>query len=305
MNVIATFAERDHIIGASVLYNSLLKNGFTGKFVIGVRNLEEFPKRIYEKYKELKLMDLDVEFRCIDTDLHFANYKPRFMLDLIDEFSELDKIIYIDPDIVVNCPFSWMSTWADHGPVLCADVNSSMPTHHPTRYEWMSKIGFSAVRSLDAYFNSGFLALSRKDREFAVLWDALIRQYGSCDNPVDGKGDIGNWRVGGRWKPFFSPNQDTLNVAAMMWEREIVTLGPDAMGFIDGITLIPHAIGKDKPWRCNYIIKSIKGYRPRRVDKLFWEYSSSPIDFIGNCKCNQKRLELKISSLIARFISAG
>ena len=63
----------------------------------------------------------------------------------------------------------------------------------------------------------------------------------------------------------------------MIYEKSIVTLGPDAMGFVEGgVRLIPHAIGKNKPWRRRYILDAIKGKPVRLVDIIFWKYSCYP-----------------------------
>ena len=68
------------------------------------------------------------------------------------------------------------------------------------------------------------MSLRREDMGYLELWNKLINQYGSTNNPIDGKGDIGNWRKGGRWLPFMSTDQDTLNIALMAWEGSITAL---------------------------------------------------------------------------------
>ncbi|QNI97118.1 hypothetical protein SynRS9902_01225 [Synechococcus sp. RS9902] len=168
---------------------------------------------------------------------------------------------------------------------------------------WLEMTGCLAKRDLEIYFNSGFLSINYSDLDFLDLWIDLIDKYGANDVAINGKGDISDWRIGGRWNSIFSPNQDTLNMALMLFEKSIVTLGPDAMGFVEGgVRLIPHAIGKNKPWRRNFIADAFKGKPVRLVDILFWRYANYPCPAFKKGKCSYKRIELKLSKLISRII---
>jgi hypothetical protein len=160
--------------------------------------------------------------------------------------------------------------------------------------------GFDIKHHLDLYYNSGFLSLRREDRRFLQLWESLITQYGSTDNPIDGNGELGNWRKGGRWLPFMTPDQDTLNIALMAWAGPITTLGPDAMGFV-GAALMPHAIGTPKPWQKHFTFNALQGKPPRQVDKLYWSYANSHLHTHGFTLTTLKRLSISIASFIGRF----
>ena len=163
--------------------------------------------------------------------------------------------------------------------------------------------GCQAKRDLEIYFNGGFLSVNRLDLDFLDLWIDLIDKYGANDVTMNGKGDISDWRTGGRWNSIFSPNQDTLNIALMLFDKSIVTLGPDAMGFVEGgVRLLPHAIGKNKPWRRNFISDAFRGKPVRLVDTLFWRYASYPCPAFKKNKCGYKKFELKTSKLISRII---
>jgi len=131
------------------------------------------------------------------------------------------------------------------------------------------------------------------------LWQDLIEHWGGSDNPLDGRGDIGQWRQGGRWLPFMTPDQDTLNITVMVWPGSITTLGPDVMGFAS-LGEIPHAIGTNKPWRRNYISKALRAKPPRYADNVFWSYADKPAEAFARQHITAKRLRLRIASMINR-----
>jgi len=295
-----TLAERDFLYGAAVLLNSLVRNQFSGRFIIGVRPDARLPKDVVEALERAHITGVEVELRRIDTTYHFTNYKAEFLLEVSQQFSNCLKLTYMDPDIVVCCPFEWIDTWSDGGPAVCGDVNWMMPADHPTRREWLAISGLSAQRRLDVFFNGGFLSVRREDLGFVKLWSDLIEKFGGRDNSLEGKGDIADWRHGGRWLPFFSPNQDTLNLAAMTWAGRLTTLGPDVMGFL-GLGLLPHAVGADKPWRKNYLTQALAGRPPTQADKAFWDYARTPVPVVSRSKATVRQLALQAASFIGRF----
>ena len=178
-----------------------------------------------------------------------------------------------------------------------------MPANHPSRLRWLEIGNYASQRNLEVYFNSGFLSVKQSDLNFLDLWIKLIDKYGNMDVPMDGKGDISDWRIGGRWNNIFSPNQDTLNIALMLFEKSIVTLGPDAMDFVEGgVRLIPHAIGKNKPWRRRFVAEAIMGKPTRLVDILFWKYATYPCPAFKKTTKKYKKIGIKISQLISRII---
>ncbi len=296
MHYVVTLAEGDFLEGACVLFNSLAQNGFDGCLVIGYRDLNAFPPTAFRSLRQSN----KVLWCKLDTPLHFTNYKPDFMRKVLGDYDDCSAITYLDPDIVVNCPFSWFSGWCEGGPAVCADVNWWMPAQHPTRREWVSLTGLAVHNQLDLYFNGGFLSIRRQDAGFLELWQQIIRRFGDLDNPLDSKGDIGVWRQGGRWLPFFTPDQDALNVALMAWDGPITSLGPDVMGF-DGPALLPHAIGSAKPWRVNYLRRAFLGQPPRLVDKLYWYHANQPIQSTSKLACCFHSISLKIASVVGRF----
>jgi hypothetical protein len=301
MHAILTLVERDFICGGAVLINSLLANGYTGRIYIGYRETIGMPPKLLEQFKKWRSGDVEIDWIKIEGDKHFANCKPDAMLSVFEVDHSIEKVTYLDPDIVVECPWGWMDTWSDGGPVVCADVNWMMPASHPTRREWIEKAGLKVANSLDFYFNSGFLSLHRNDAGFASLWKDLTDTVGGESNSLSGKGDISEWRKGGRWISFFSPNQDTLNATAMAWPRPVVAFGPDAMGFWPGIRTMAHAVGGKKPWRRGYFMDALRGRPPRYVDKLFWANARKPLFITSRADAMLVRLQLSIASAIGRI----
>ncbi len=299
MHIVVTLVERDFLYGACVLYNGLLSNGFHGKYVIGYRNPDSLPLR---PLRALQSQSERVEFIELDTPLHFTNYKPAFMQHVLECYPAATKISYIDPDIVVNCPFSWIGSWCDGGPAVCADVNWFMPSQHPTRRQWLEITGMEACHQLEFYFNGGFLSVLREDVGFLELWQHLIERCGNADNPLDAQGDIKAWRKEGRWLPFMTPDQDALNLALMLWQGPVTTLGPDVMGFA-AFGELPHAIGSSKPWRRRYLIEALHAKPPRYVDKVYWHYIDKPLSAASLPLIQMKRLGIRLASLLGRFYS--
>jgi hypothetical protein len=305
MHGVVTLVEKDFLYGAAVLYNSLIKNGFKGIFFIGFRNHKSMPQDLLWCMKKIPTSFPRIEWIELNTDWHFTNYKPRFMLDLFKQYPQLTKITYFDPDIVFSgCPWNWLANWCAHGPVICADVNWHLPRNHPTRYEWEAlgnKEGYIKSRDLDYYFNGGFLAIHRKDYQFLVIWKNFIKISLELQKNLPATGEIDSWRIGGRENLFHTPDQDSLNIAAMVWPDPIASLGPDAMGFVAGISLLPHAIGPNKPWRRNFLLDALKASPPRLVDKVFWSYTLNPITVFPRFRTFINNILISLSSFICRF----
>jgi hypothetical protein len=298
MHIVVTLAERDYLYGAAALYNSLVLNSFEGLFIVGYRNRLAIPAA---PIRALELASNRVRLIELSTSIHFTNYKPQFMQEILDLYPECSSITYIDPDIVVDAPFSWIVGWCEGGPAACADVNWCMPVEHPIRRQWLQQTGLRAHHNLSLYFNGGFLSVLRSDSRFLSLWQQLIKINEDPNTPLDVKGEIFEWRKAGRSDPFMAIDQDALNIALMAWEGPITTLGPDAMGFANGSTFLAHALGTPKPWQKHYIKESLSGFPPGHAHKLFWSYVNTHLKVISDIKVFRKKLSIRLASLIGRF----
>jgi hypothetical protein len=304
MHAVATLLEKDFLFGAAVLYNSLVKNGFDGVFVVGCKSPSTLPKAVIQEMQVRRDGLPVVEFLEVSTEWHLTNFKAHFLLSLFQSRPDFDKITYLDPDIVfATCPWAWVDSWPDHGPALCGDVNWRLPSEHPTRHEWnvwIQKTGHRSRSTDGIYFNGGLLGIKRDDVRFLELWNQFI-QCASGKKNLSVQGDIDQWRRGMRSNPFLTPDQDALNMAAMSWEGRLSTLGPDAMGFTSGQVFFPHAVGANKPWRRQFLLEAVLGKPPRLVDKLFWQNAGHPIAICSRATIAVQRANLTLAAFVGRF----
>ena len=148
-----------------------------------------------------------------------------------------------------------------------------MNSNHPIRKQWaaLAKEDGCTINNscIDRYYNSGFLGWSRNTASFIDDWVKCftIHSKRSCD--------LTQFRVHDRTHTVLSANQDSLNLAAMITEMPVSTIGPEAMGFRYGLALMSHPIG-DKPWIRSFIKKFISGVPPRMSDVFFWENIVGP-----------------------------
>ena len=156
--------------------------------------------------------------------------------------------------------------------------------------------------NIDYYVNSGFLSLSSVYFDFLDLWESIIDKCSSLPyvTKLYAKGEISNTRGSGRWDPFQALDQDALNIALMCYQSPISILGPDIMGFTT-FGLIPHAIGRSKPWQRIYLVYAVKGYKPRPIDRAFWSYANYPLRNYSSLHFILKKIDLFISLLLTRF----
>lgn len=308
MYVVATLAEGKYLEGALVLFNSLVALGFKGRFVIGVRCHECLSTRIQaniDRYNYLReYSDRQLRLIRVQTDLHFTNYKPQFMMSILDTSPECKILAYLDPDIVCLRDLNWILTSAMHGPVVAADVNWQVPRHHPLRIAWINlinEIGHQQMQCFDMYFNGGMLVVSREDSLLLDIWQDFLVTFGSTGARLDACGEISTWRKSSRANPMFAPDQDALNMALMTWPRQVCTFGPDMMGFTQGDTCLPHAIGGTKPWNKKILLDALRGMPPRLVDKSYWNHCDVPIRVYSKRWILMKRIQINVASFIGRF----
>jgi hypothetical protein len=300
--IVCTLFEGDYHLGLAALVNSLVKNGFQGCISAGYRG--SLPPWI----NQLKLSSghgeygvssgVRIKFILLDTALHFTNFKPNFMLQLIRDQPGCKYIWYFDPDIVIRCSWSFYVQWVKCGIGLCEDVNRVMPPNHPIRHKWIELVSASGLMNpttLYTYYNGGFVGLPASYSGFLDLWHEVLRiaEAEGLDPRAFGTGD--------RTNPFFRSDQDALNVAAMYTEYPLSTLGPDGMDFVHGGFTMSHAAASPKPWRKNMVLSALGGAPPFSSDKAFLEHLSDPIRAYSSLRLAARRLSCRIGALIGRF----
>jgi hypothetical protein len=302
---ICTLFEGDYHIGLAALINSLIRAGFVGGVWAGYRGvlptwLNQL-QRTPDRRKYLVADKIQLTFIPLETKLHFTNYKPQFMLDLLSgPARDCTYLWYFDPDIFIRCNWSFFAEWQQHGIALCQEiVNNILPADSPLRHQWMrtaASIGLSNPKSLNHYFSGGMVGISSAHRSFLYTWLRVLKRA-ELDgwDPTIFRGD--EW---GREMSFFASDQDALNVAAMYSEHPLTTMGPESMGFVSGGFTMYHAVGA-KPWRHSLLLKAIAGFPPTNATKFFFSQLSSPIRVYSPLHLGAKRVGCLIAAFIGRF----
>jgi hypothetical protein len=322
-SVICTLFEGNYHYGVAALVNSLFKQGFKGEIFAGYKgSLPPWANKAvngnhnWPGCSSVKFFDdLVIHFLPLETDYHLTNYKPDFMLRLLDGLAKgADKIFYFDPDIVIKAPWNFIDKWPQCGVAVCEDVNSPFPQFHPHRVFWrdyFKKSGFTLEFKEAFYANGGFLGLSKSDFEFLNLWkhiqEAMAPHIGGLSRSIFKSYVSLAPDMEGPFAPFGRTDQDALNAALEAWDKQVSMMGKEAMSFIPGAAVIPHALGKHKPWNKKYISRAFEGRSPNPADKLFWSSMSGnvPIKAYGDGVVKMKLFKISVASLIGRFYKSS
>jgi hypothetical protein len=316
-SIICTLFENDYHFGVAALSNSLYSQGFRGDIYAGYRgnlppwasNAKISPHIEWPNAYTLDVAnDLRIHFLPVDTNSHLTNYKPDFMLQVLSlRGLGNSSIFYFDPDIVVTAEWHEFEIWASCGIALCEDVNSPLSKFHPRRVGWREyfKEEKMLLNFKDAiYVNGGFVGIQAKDYEFISIWkllqDAMAPALGGLKWSIFDKQEPTKL-TDGKFAPFSRSDQDALNAAAEMWEGNVSFLGQDAMGFKIGEILLPHALGTPKPWKLNFLKKSLLGNSPRRVDSEYWKNANGIITLYAKPVIYYKLSCLYLAKFIGRF----
>lgn len=309
-SAVCTIFEKHYHYGLAAFVDSLHKHGFSGEVYAGYKGtLPEWSSSAVEntavEWKGTKTMlvadGIRLHFLPITTDFHLANYKPEFMLELMNGVAKDAKgLAYFDPDIVIKCKWDFFETWMSYGVSLVHEIISNdMPASHPIRMGWGDVIKSSnreIQRNITSYINSGFCGVLRENIEFLEVWADIIkvavREYGFKSE---------EFAHSKRTELFFAKDQDAFNIAAMCSRSPVSEMGPEGMDFIAGGFTMSHAIGGPKPWMKNFIISAFKGVPPTSADKVFWNSVDGPIRPYAGSMVKRKKLALTISGLIGRF----
>jgi hypothetical protein len=302
--------EGHYHYGVAALINSLFKHGFKGDFYAGYRGAlppwAKGKKSDIFDWKDCTTVHISNEVRVhflpLNSDYHFANYKPDFVIQLR---THLDKnvsgVFYFDPDIVIKCRWSFYEEWLKIGVPLVHEItNNDMPATHPVRRIWMRMIkeqGLEVKTDIHSYLNSGFWAIKKDDIQFAYLFKKFLEvsqsQYAMNLTEITHEVD--------RTNPFFAKDQDAFNIAAMCTDVAISEYGPEGMDLTLGGMLMSHAIGSPKPWKKQYLKNFLKGSPPSLADKEYWNNANSTIKLYSDGFLKMRKTEIKIASFLGRF----
>lgn len=272
MKILTTLAEDRYFIGLAALVNSIVIHGtYVDKIVVGYRGElpSWLPKLETSKNGRQFILKsgLIIELVVLDGSLHMVHEKPKWFKYVTNELEpDASEYFFFDSDIVIMNRMSFFGDWIKEGVAICEDVNFDMNRNHPIRRQWArlaEKAGITVKRDIDRYYNSGFLGWTKDTAQFVTDWE-------QCFQVLSNKsGDMKKFRVQDRTHTVLSANQDSLNLATMVTDQPVSTVGPEAMGFIFGMNLMAHPIGK-KPWNRKYILEFFNGWPPRSSDVDFW-----------------------------------
>lgn len=299
MSIIFTLFENDYHFGVGSLLNSLIQHEFQGKLVIAYRG--ELPSWMIEAKKQsFENHEIIIEFDKVNTTKHLAQIKPDYALKILDDYKNEQNYYYFDPDIIVSRPWSFFEEWTQFGFTLVEEeIKWRMHESHPQRLmwaKWAQENGFNVKRWLGQYFNSGFFSYKKNHREILELWsqilDIAVNSGYSSDEIVRGIGNI-----------FSTWDQDALNLALMLSEVPISTMGPEEMGFRGGGVTMQHATGGNKPWKSCHTKLALYGKSPRYVDVLYARNINNPIRFASNKYRNLKSFDIYMAKILSKLIN--
>jgi hypothetical protein len=304
---LCTLFEKDYHFGVGALTNSLYSHGFRGVMWAGYRGkLPSWAEsaKPAKNYRELSIGEsCKIRFVELDTPKHFGFYKPDFMWQILQEHApEIDAVFYFDPDIVNKGNWDFYQRWVQRGIAICGDCWYLVPANDPRRLAWQEfaeSQGFICERHLDYQYNSGFVGVHRNHRNFLALWQKLIEA--GAEQKVTNLSNLYNDDYTGGY-PYFYGDQTYMNLALMLSTEPLSTIGPEAMDFLPGGTIMSHAIGPVKPWRKKLIQSALDGRAPIPTDKLYWQHSQAPIQLYSERKIKQQQFALRVASAIGRFI---
>lgn len=298
---LCTLLEGDYVKGAAALVNSAIKFGFRGSIYVGYRGSS--PKWPTDWMVSHGIMIHMIE---MTTDAHLTNVKPNFMLAILDRDQSLTNLVYCDPDIVLNRSWSQIAEWLDSGVALCEDINSPVCATHPRRRGWRMHLAdaFGPLRCrLEQYVNGGFVGVDRSHRKFLERWQAVSDEMAKVIGGLQvAKVENGSkFQSQGFWNCFSASDQDALNATLETEDFPVSLLGRDAMGFIHGELIVPHAVGPRKPWRGGFIVSALRGFPPRAVDKLYLNYAQGLVKAVSQRELLMMSFSIRAASLISRF----
>lgn len=291
-----TLFEGDYDIGVAALLNSLHESGFGGVVACGFRGTRPRWSDRLEEWAPLQ-----VDLHELSTDRHFTAYKPAMMRRCLGRYAPA-RVYYIDPDIVVDAPWSLLQTWATGGVALVEDVFGSPRPFDPQRLQWRRHLAQARVpvrREVGDYYNAGFVGLDASCAEFLDTWERML------ELAEDVVGAIG-MKAGRPTDLFFTPDQDAMNMALEACEVPVHGAPRSAMGFDGwGPMMVPHAVGNPKPWHRKVLREALRARPPSRGHRAFLKYAGAPVPALPPATLRRLRVQTKAAGLVARFYRRG
>ena len=301
---VCTLLEGNYHFGLGALVNSLYSHGFRGTVWAGCRgDLPPWAKPLEKDHIPPSFTPADglvIRFCPVPSGIHLTNYKPAFMLSLLEAHRDLQGLFYFDPDIVIRCRWSFFEEWLGFGMTLVQEItNGTMPSDHPIRMQWKklaASLGLTCHRDLNQYFNAGFVGVRRDQSPALEIWRQVI-----AASTAHGT-DLASFMTGDRTCPIYSADQDALNLTAMVTDAALSTIGPEGMDFVPGGFTMSHAVGSPKPWNKRMTLSALDGRGPSAADHAYWSHTQTPICLYPERMMFWKKLDMLCGKAIGRVI---
>jgi hypothetical protein len=300
LSVVCVLAERSYFHGATVLLNSLIRNGFRGEMVVGYRG--DLPPLVSalrggaDGVPRTVAPGVAIRFISVESTWAFSNLKASFMQRVFEDIRpDARTMFFFDADLLIRCDWLHFERWAEHGVVMALDMAETyMPPQHVFRREWEALAGRCGLtcRPAAGYVNSGCVGISAKHIEFIRVWARLMRQL-----EMDGH-DMRKTTVAGGMPEYAKMDQDVLNATIMATDAPLALLGQEAMDIFPSSVIMTHYMIHTKPWLRHYIKDALKGFPPDRNEFVFWELANNPIPSFAPAALRTKRRRVKLARLI-------
>lgn len=301
-STVYTLYEGHYSLGVGSLLNSLVNQGFSGRFVVAYRGaLPSWVDKLQaEGPLHYSVGKVQVEFIALNPPMHLRFYKCFLGLELLERYCQSEYLFYFDPDIVIKAEWSFFENWTRNGVALCLDNNFAIvPSDHPWRAEWGRlgrQAGLEQRRKLDFYYNGGFFGLTRPNASFLEVWCRLTQAYQQVG------GDLVSRKSADR-KQSVVGDQDLMNAAVMCSQLPLSSVGPDGMDFGGGGYLMSHAVYGTKPWVKQFTLDLFRtGNPPSLADKEFMKNIAWPIRIFSPLEEQLKRADLKVAAVLGRVV---
>ncbi|MET0543147.1 MAG: hypothetical protein ABWZ88_15490 [Variovorax sp.] len=303
---LCTLFEGHYHHGVAALANSLVASGYAGTLWVGHRGPLPAWMREHPGFDGDSVLQATpaLALRTIALDPPVSlNYCKASLIEEVLQRREpdADACAYVDPDIVVTCSWPEMAAWfASDGLALVEDADGVLPSAALRRQQWagfFSPYGQVPVRTLERYYNSGFVGVQRAQLPFVRTWQR------TCDLVAEACGRVKQQRKAGEpGSLFHSTDEDALNFALMSSDVPIDAQGPEAMGFAPNGRHLSHAVGALKPWQGRHLRRILlRGESPDDANRWFYRFAAGPLAPFSPRLLLWRRLSLALACLPGRI----
>lgn len=307
MNIaLCTLCEGHYHHGVAALVNSLVAGGYEGTVWVGHRG--PLPawmtnRSAFDRIQGRLVVTPAVAIQTVrlDPPISLNYYKPNFIREIFETHApETDAVAYLDPDMVMKCKWAEIECWfvAD-GIALVEDVPASLAGFHAKRLRWQSFFeahGETQSRTLERYYNSGFVAVPRARLDDVRAWQRI------CECVVAEIGTVPRQRkAGGPEHLFHSTDEDALNFALTLSGTRLETQGPEAMDFAPGGRHLSHAVGAVKPWQGRHFRRALCGLPPSVASAWYYHFAGGPLRPFSAMKLARRRLSMRLAKAVGRL----